>query len=183
MLSFIQQIDLQILHFIQEFFTSPILDYLFVVLTSLGNSKFIWLAAAYLLLLQKKTRNCGMVLFVGIITSQLLCEEIIKPLIQRDRPFYLYPNLTLLIPAPYGYSFPSGHTMDAFLSSTILYCYNKKYGAIAFLIAFFMGLSRIYLFVHYPSDVLAGAVFGILVGLLIYKYCKFGEDNTIEPIS
>lgn len=176
MISLLNGLELTLLDYIHNNLHNSFLDYFLSLLSNLGNGKFLWAAMAYLLLLWKKTRTCGILMTFGLITSTLLGEHILKPLFARERPFNNFPNMVLLVNRPWGYSFPSGHTFDAFISSSILYRYKKEYGIVAFFIAFSMGYSRMYFYLHYPSDVLAGAILGIVLGNLIYKYSSLSKE-------
>ena len=89
----------------------------------------------------------------------------IKPLVGRLRPFYIVHDIKLLIPEPYGYSFPSGHALSSFAASTVIFLNNKKLGLIALILAIMIAFSRLYLYVHYLSDVLVGALLGVMVGI------------------
>ena len=93
-----------------------------------------------------------------------------KPLIARTRPFDAN-NLKdiLLIKAPKDYSFPSGHTMASFAAATVLIYMNRKVGIVAMVLAVLIAFSRLYLYVHYPSDVFAGMIFGILSAIISIK--------------
>ena len=95
---------------------------------------------------------------------------ILKNLIMRERPYIDYPAIALLISEPGGYSFPSGHTFSSFAAATAISRSVKFYGRTAvFLLAFCIGFSRVYLFVHYPCDVIAGVVLGIIFGMISWK--------------
>lgn len=162
-MAFITNIDYTILQFIQGL-RNPVMDKVFVFITRLGDNGLIWLSLAIILLLFKKTRKCGITIIVGVALTFLLGDKIIKHLIARDRPFLSYPLLPpakLLIKAPTGYSFPSGHTASSFCAATAIFFHNKRFGAAAFCMAALIAFSRLYLYVHYPSDVLLGIILGI----------------------
>ncbi len=168
-MNFIKQMDESILFYILEHMHTPLWDKIMIAITSLGNSKLIWIAITFLLLLNKKTRPCGIVLTYALSIEFLLGDGILKPLIERDRPFIRYPEIKLLIPRPGSYSFPSGHTMSSFTAATVIFYFNKNTGIPAYILAFLIGFSRLYLFCHYPTDVLAGAVFGIATALAVIQ--------------
>lgn len=160
--------ELAVLDMIQKIHT-PVLDALMINITRLGDSGFIWILLALLLLFWKRTRKEGfwmsVVLLLGLIVGNLL----LKNTIGRVRPFIANPGVTLLIPPPGGYSFPSGHTLSSFGAATFGYLTNPRWGRAALVLAFLIGISRLYLYVHYPSDVLAGAVIGAGLALLVKK--------------
>ena len=163
-MEFIRNIDITILHFIQEFLRNPIMDKIFVFITRLGDDGLIWLSLAVILLFFKKTRKCGVMIIVTVSLTFLVGDKIIKHLFSRNRPFLLYPlppPAKLLIKAPTGYSFPSGHTASSFSAATAIFFYNKRFGTAAFCMAALIAFSRLYLYVHYPSDILGGIILGI----------------------
>ncbi len=164
----------------------PFLDYIMPKITSLGNSGWVWIAAAIILLCFKKTRKCGVTLAFGLVMCLLLNNLTLKPLIARERPYVYDPSLELMIKKPGEYSFPSGHTLTSFMSATVLYHYDKRrFGAAALTVAALIGFSRLYLQVHYLTDVLGGAVIGTIFGIaaiyiinIIYK--KFIDKESVD---
>lgn len=177
MIEIIKQFDETILFYIYHHLHTSFLDYILSVITSLGDGKFIWIALTYLLMWDKKTRKYGVLLCISLILSTYLGDGILKPLIKRNRPYLDYPSITLLLKKPGGYSFPSGHTMAAFTSATILYHYKKYFGILLYLFALLMGYSRVYFFFHYPVDVLTGAILGTMVGIFTIKFFYYLERN------
>lgn len=167
MIESIRGLDEGVLFFIQENLKNPAMDRLMVFITSLGNAGFLWIFLAFLLLSQKRHQKCGVPLICTVSLSMFLGDYILKPWIGRIRPCNLYPDISLLITAPSTYSFPSGHTMVAFASAVVIFHYYRKSGLLTFLIAALIGYSRIYLFVHYPSDVFGGCLLGSFVSLFV----------------
>ena len=104
----------------------------------------------------------GVALLCGLIVGNLT----LKPLIGRIRPYDLNPGVSLLIDKLHDFSFPSGHTLSSFEGATVLLIRDKRFGIPAMILAAIIALSRLYLYVHYPTDVLAGAVLGITFGIL-----------------
>lgn len=172
MISKLKYIDNSILLFIAHNMHSPFLDRLMVFFTALGNSSSFWLAIAIVLLMTRKDRRWGILLCLALFLEALLCDGILKPLIARERPFLELTGYNNLISAPMSYSFPSGHTMSSFTAATVLYCRQKSSSIFFYTVAALIGFSRIYLFVHYPSDVLGGAVLGILLAHILVKVSK-----------
>lgn len=160
--------------------TSPALSALkplFFVFTELGSPTALLIYAAIaMVLVDKNLKKIAAVLVIAFLLASLVTEDV-KDLVQRQRPYngiapaYLYTN---------DYSFPSGHAVTAFLAATIILAYfGWKWGLASYIVAAFIGISRIVLDVHYPSDVLAGAVIGIVLGeLVIFAAYRLGfYDN------
>ena len=147
---------------------NPILDKLMVAITSLGNAGLIWIAVAVFLLFIKKTRKCGILMLISMCLGLVLGNGILKNLIARDRPCWIDTNIPLLIPNPLDFSFPSGHTLASFEAAVMIFLHNKKWGSISFILAILISFSRMYLFVHFPTDILGGIVLGTLISLTVY---------------
>ena len=168
MFSTIQNIDFYILDFLQAMARSPFWDKFFAAFTSLGDP-VMFICYAALLLVIKKTRRDGIMVSCGLLTGTLLGELLIKNLVRRSRPCWLHPEVELLVKNPKDYSFPSGHTTAVTIFAFILIYNHPKlaWGLIPF--ALFMAYSRMYLYLHFPSDVLTGALLGLTVGFLTCK--------------
>lgn len=161
----IQQADFAILRWIQDTLRCGALDFLLPKITLLGDAGAVWLAAALGMLLVKKYRRCGLTIAAGLALCFLLGNLILKPLVARPRPCWLDAGVQLLIPMETDYSFPSGHTLASFAAATILSKRDRRFGYAAFPLAGLIGFSRLYLYVHFPSDVLFGAALGAAIGL------------------
>lgn len=168
-MQFIQWIDTEILLFIHNNFTSPLMDGFMTKITSIGNAGCIWIVIGLILLLSNKYRKYGLMLWGTLLLCFLIGNLGMKPLIARERPYNFNEAITLLIDAPIDYSFPSGHTMTSFAAAVILYYMNKKIGIAAYVLAAIIAFSRLYLYVHYPSDVFAGMILGILSAIISIK--------------
>lgn len=171
-------IEFAFLDFIQKYMTSPIMDRVMVFITGLGNSGTLWIVIAFLMICSKKYRTTGIMLAVGLLGSLLAGNIILKPLVGRMRPFQIREGIELLINAPRDFSFPSGHTLASVISATILILRERKLGYIAAILAFLIAFSRLYLYVHFPTDVIAGIIIGIVIGILSVKLVnsKIGKD-------
>lgn len=179
MLVELQKIDEFILFFLQNNIKNPMLDGIMVYLSSLGNNGFLWVMTALLLLLFKRSRKCGICLLCSIYLATILGDGILKPLIGRVRPCNAFPQVKLLIPAPHAPSFPSGHTMVGFASAKVIFYYYRQSGYAAYALAALIAFSRMYLFVHYPSDILGGILFGTLTSALVLSVAKnYNRNNT-----
>lgn len=164
--------ELQILDALQTIHT-PLLDKCMIAITSLGNAGIIWIVLAIALLIYPKTRKTGVILAAALIVDVILCNGILKNLVARTRPFDVNTTVQLIVARPHDYSFPSGHTAASFASVAALYMAGEKKGwKIALVVAILIAFSRLYLYVHYPTDVLGGIVFGIISGVLGYYIVK-----------
>ena len=162
------KIDFLILDFIKEYIKNPVFDFLMPKITALGNGGIIWIVAAIVLLAIPKYRKGGMVLALGLILGLLLGNLTLKPLIARTRPFDLVEGIELLIAAPTDFSFPSGHTLSSFVAAFILTMTDKRFGYFAIPLAFLIAFSRLYLYVHFPSDILGGIVLAAMISAILY---------------
>lgn len=145
---------------------SPILDQIMVAITSLGNSGLIWIIMGVAMLFFKKTRKCGVVVLLALLFSLLVCNITLKNLLERLRPCTIRPDVPLLISPPHGYSFPSGHSQASFSAAFAIFSNNKKWGIGALILAGVIAFSRLYLYVHFPTDVFAGMLIGCFLGWL-----------------
>lgn len=163
-------IDWNILRWIQDTLTGPFLDLLMPKITLLGNGGAIWILAAVILLCTKKYRRQGILLLAGLIAGVLVGNVCLKHLIARPRPCWLDSSVQMLIANPTDYSFPSGHTFSSVIGATVLTKTNRRFGYAAIPLAALIAFSRLYLYVHFPSDVLAAAVLGVVIGELVFRY-------------
>ena len=144
------------------------LDAVMPAVTSLGNGGLVWIAVALILTAVKKYRVAGIAVLIALILNLLIGNVILKPLIARVRPCDINTAVKLLIPRPTDYSFPSGHTLSSFAAATVIFLRDKRFGTAALILASLIAFSRLYLYVHYPTDVLAGIVIGIAIGFFSY---------------
>lgn len=147
---------------------NPVLDQIMILITNLGDAGLIWIGIAIVLLFRKSTRKCGILMLISMITGLILGNGLLKNLIARERPCWIDSNMPLLIPLPHDYSFPSGHTLASLESAVMIYLHNKKWGLISLVLAFLIAFSRMYLFVHFPTDILCGAALGTLISIIVY---------------
>ena len=133
--------------------------------TLLGNGGAVWILAAAILLATKKYRKYGAFLLVGLAVGVLVGNLMLKPLIARPRPCWRDESVQLLIANPTDYSFPSGHTLSSVIGATVLTKANRNFGLLAIPPAALIAFSRLYLYVHFPTDVLGAAVLGVAIGL------------------
>lgn len=160
--------ELRFLDFLQTIHT-PLLDKILAFITSLGNAGIIWIVLAVVLLILPKTRKTGIIVAAALLMDLVLCNLILKNLVARMRPYDVNTAIAILIKKPLDFSFPSGHTAASFAAMTALFLAKMKKAWIAALIlAVLIAFSRLYFYVHYPTDVLGGAVVGILSGIIGY---------------
>lgn len=167
--------DIMILTQIRSFFHAPWLDKPMILVSALGNKGILWIALAMLFfslgINKRRWRTWGILLLFSLAANTLVCNVLLKPMVARARPYDLL-GYDILVPRLADFSFPSGHTSASFAAAAVIYTMNKKWGIIAFIFAVLMGFSRLYLGVHYPSDVIAGAWLGWAVAkgvIWIYK--------------
>ncbi len=166
-MNFFTNIDHNIIYWLNSINFPTIIDNIMKFFTHLGDYGLFWILIALVFIFKKQLKT-GASLFTSLTFSLISVNLILKPLFQRLRPFEALNNINLLISAPGDYSFPSGHTTAAFICffTIVLTCKNKLIKYLSFVIAFLIGFSRIYLKVHFLSDVLAGVVVALLLSLL-----------------
>ena len=176
----IRQMEIHILDMIQNLRT-PIGDVVVPLITRLGDAGIIWIILTVLLLIIPKTRKTGVIMMAALLVDVLLCNVFIKNLVARTRPFDVNTAVQLLVAKPRDYSFPSGHTAASFASVTALYlAREKKMWKAALVLAVLIALSRLYLYVHYPTDIIGGVIFGSLSGYLGYKIVEWIQKKKIK---
>lgn len=163
--------ELLILHAIQQIHT-PWLDAVMVFFTKLGDDGILWIALGVIMLLFKKTRKCGVCVLLSMLLCMLLGKVVLKDLIGRARPFMADPSVVLKVTPPGSFSFPSGHTLDAFTSATAISLCFRKPGIAAYVVASLIAFSRMYLFLHYPTDILGGILLGVCVAVFVAKMAE-----------
>lgn len=165
-MAWMQKMDESIILWIQEHFTHPLWDSSMIFVSRLGDGGFVWIFLGIFFLLlgfrKKEWGKQGISLLLCLGTTALLCNLILKPWVARIRPYDLL-GFSILIPPLSDYSFPSGHTSASFAAATAIYAMHRRWGTMAYGFAAVMGFSRLYLGVHFPTDVLAGAVIGTVM--------------------
>ena len=163
------EFEIKILDFIRERLACPFLDAVMPLITSLANGGIIWIIAAILLLIFKKSRKTGFSVALALITGLIIGNLILKNLVGRIRPYEFNEGVEILVARLSDYSFPSGHTLASFEAATVLLIRDKRLGVPALVLAVAIAFSRLYLYVHYPTDVLAGIILGVLIGIFACK--------------
>ena len=168
--------DLPILEWIQANLQSPFLDKFMPFITAFGNGGIFWIACSVLLMFIPKTRRTGLGMAFALTMGLVVCNMILKPGVARIRPYDLQETLgvtiDLLIKRSHDFSFPSGHTIASFEACTVLMLSNKKLGIPATLLAILIAFSRLYLYVHYPTDVVTSIILGTAFGFIGWALAK-----------
>lgn len=169
--------DLPVLEWIQANLTSPAMDKAMPIITLFGEAGIFWIALSLLFIFLPKTRRTGWGMAIALAMGVVICNIIMKPMIGRIRPYdyqmqYFGKEISLLIKAQHDFSFPSGHTIASFEACTVLMLYKKRLGIPATLLAIAIAFSRLYLYVHYPTDVLVSVVLGTLFGVIGFYAAK-----------
>ena len=171
-LSFLaEHFDLPILDWIAANLQCGFLDFLMPIITLLGDAGIFWIAVSLVLLCIPKYRKAGLGMTIALLIGLVVCNITLKPLVGRMRPYdyqytYFGKSVALLVATPHDYSFPSGHTIASFEAAVALTLRHKKLGAAALVLAVLIAFSRLYLYVHYPTDVLASVVLGTAIAFL-----------------
>lgn len=143
----------------------PWLDGFMVWISKLNDATVLWFAVTIILLCFRRTRRCGLACLWSLLITIILNEMVLKPLVNRPRPFVQIEGLAMLVRAPRSFSFPSGHTATSFAAATAIFCNHRKLGSAAYVVAVMIGFSRLYLSVHFLTDVLGGIALGSLCAL------------------
>lgn len=164
--------DLPILEWIRANLTHPILDKAMPIITMLADAGIFWIALALILLFVKKQRKNGLAMLLAMLMGLVVCNILLKPAVARIRPYDLQESMgvviNLLVEKQSDFSFPSGHTISSFCAAVALVLGNRKLGIPAILLAILIGFSRLYLYVHYPTDVIASVILGTFLGIICH---------------
>lgn len=170
----LNQFEIGILDWIQDVFQCGFLDWFFPLVTKLGDHGLFWMILAAVQLVFKKTRATGAMMGVALLCGFLVGNMTLKPLIGRIRPYDANEmrDVALLVERLSDFSFPSGHTLASLEGATVLLIRDKRLGIPAMIAAILVALSRLYLYVHYPTDVLVGAILGVLFAFFAVWFVK-----------
>jgi undecaprenyl-diphosphatase len=176
--------DLPILDWIQANLQSAFMDFIMPIITLFGDAGIFWIACAVVMLIFPKTRKIGLGMGFALIMGLLVCNIILKPGVARIRPYdfqlkYFAREIQLIAGGMHDFSFPSGHTIACFEACTALMLGNKKFGIPATVLAVLVAFSRLYLYLHYPTDVFASVILGTIFGIL--GYWLAGKCNFTIP--
>ncbi|MBQ8109930.1 MAG: phosphatase PAP2 family protein [Clostridia bacterium] len=158
----IMQFDSSILLWIQDSLRTDFLSPIVKVITHLGDKGIFWIAVTLALLCFRKTRRLGVMCLVSMVIGLVVTNLVIKNWVARIRPYEVIPGLNCIVGLAKDYSFPSGHTTNSLACAWVLFRRApKKWGVSALVLAILISLSRLYVGIHYPTDVIGGAVIGI----------------------
>ena len=183
MINIITNIDTRILFYIQKHLHNQIFDTIMITLTNFGNAGILWIAISLALLFTKNHRTAGILTLCSLLVTLILGDGILKNIVERNRPFVTTNNFHLLVKAPSSYSFPSGHTSAAFAAASMLSYHLNKCKIVFFTLAVLMAFSRLYLYVHYPSDIVGGIILGLFAFFITLKiYNTLINKNIINSL-
>ena len=174
-----EHFDLPILDWIAANLWCPFLDAVMPVITVLGDAGIFWIALAAVFLLIPKYQKMGLSMGIALMMGVVLCNMILKPVVGRIRPYdyqweVFQKTIPLLIDRQHDFSFPSGHTIASFEAAVAMLICHKKLGIPAMILAVLIAFSRLYLYVHYPTDVIASVILGSgLAVLSVFLVNKF----------
>ena len=174
--------------YLQDNIRNGILDTFFKTITHLGDGGIFWIILTVILLCFRKTRKAGICSVIALLGSVIICNLIIKNLVARTRPYEMIEGLTCIVKRASDYSFPSGHTSASFASAVAMTGnIKKRYSVVLLIVAALIAFSRLYIGIHYPTDVLGGLVLGVLLGLLGHflgeKICAAVKNRrTPDPV-
>ena len=179
-----ESFDLPILEWIAANLKCGFLDAVMPLITLLGDAGIFWILCSVVMILIPKTRKTGLSMGISLLIGLLVCNVTLKPLVGRIRPYdyqlqHFQKEIILLVEGLHDYSFPSGHTIACFEACTALMLGNKKFGIPATVLAVLVAFSRLYLYLHYPTDVIASIILGTIFGII--GYWLAGKCNFTIP--
>ncbi|MDD5823322.1 MAG: phosphatase PAP2 family protein [Firmicutes bacterium] len=186
--SFVQA-DGQLLIAIQNLLVHDALTPIMRAITMLGEVGIFWIALCAVLTMFRKTRKLGLLAALSLLIGFLVCNVWLKPMIDRARPWELFEGVRRLAPDPGDASFPSGHTTSSFATAMAVYLncvrcgFKRSYGVAALTLAGLIALSRLYLGMHFPSDVLGGIAIGIASAFIVYYVSLWNERRARYEVS
>lgn len=163
----IKTIDVRFAFYMTQFYDYHVLNEIMKFISSCGDFGMSWLIIILISNMIDSTRAMSIHMLIALIAATIIGQVTIKSIVKRKRPCHTYQDVDILIPIPSDLSFPSGHTTSSFACSTVMLFFNPWLGIIGYIYAFLTAISRLYLFVHYLSDVLFGIFLGIIIGIVV----------------
>ncbi len=177
MLQYIVELDGTALLFIQEYVRMEWLNPIVLFFTSLGNAGAVWIVLAAALLIQKKYQKAGLAMAISLLLGFLVTNLLLKNWVCRPRPYTAIPQLVPLVTAG-DWSFPSGHSTSSMAAALAMFCRTpRRIGTPPLVLAAIICLSRLYVGVHYPTDVLCGTLIGALAAVCSLRITKDRNGN------
>ena len=163
--------DLPILDWIAANIWCPVLDVAMPIITMFGDAGIFWIAVSVLLMITKKHRKTGIGMALALVMGLLVCNIWLKPTVARIRPYdfqmeYFMKEIPHLAGTMHDFSFPSGHTIASFEAAVVILLNNKKLGIAAMILAVLIAFSSLYLYVHYPTDVIFSVILGTIFAFI-----------------
>lgn len=183
MIKYIKGIDLKLLAHINQKLSYDLLDRTMPQITRLGDGGVLWILVALAFVFNGSSRAVGEMIIAALILTTILGEGIIKHLIRRTRPFVNGIEEKLLIVKPLTYSFPSGHTSSSFAAAGVLFAVHSRLALMAVVFAALIAFSRIYLNVHYPTDVFIGVLLGLFCAHVVVSSFRGGFPGSLHLFS
>lgn len=174
--------DWYILNWIQGNLRCGVFDFLMPVISALGNGGAIWLVAAAALMCFKKYRRYGVLLLLGLAAGVMVGNVCLKNIVARPRPCWLDTTVQLLIRNPADYSFPSGHTLSSTIAAAVRTSADRRFGYAAIPLAALIAFSRLYLYVHFPSDIIGAVCIGLLLAFAVLRFGSRALDKAGERL-
>ena len=168
--------EAEVLFWIRDNLTCGFMDWLMSTVSLLCTADIIWFVLAAVLIYRKDTRKVGVTLLLALIISIVICNGILKPTVERIRPYDEF-GVSLIVPASSEFSFPSGHTTGVTVVTAILLKHFRKWGYLMSIFAVMVMFSRMYLFMHYPTDILGGIAVGIVSVILAHLITSYLEKR------
>jgi undecaprenyl-diphosphatase len=168
---------------INQDLSNPVLDLLMPFITDLHNTIYLLALVAVMVIFSQKLKGVKIILGVGmaLLLSDIFAAKIVKPIVHRSRPEMVLSHVRLIVPSQKSFGFPSNHTSNCYAAAAFLGAAVPQVRVIVWLAAFLVAYSRIYVGVHFPIDVLAGAFFGIFWGLTVFRF--WGSSIHGQPVS
>jgi undecaprenyl-diphosphatase len=188
MLNYLANLDTAIFHFLNRTLQNPVFDIVMPFVTDLNKEKIMLILVAVVLIAMlvkggRHERLAVITLIVGIIFSDQLNSSVAKFILERPRPCHVLGDVRLLVSCGSGFSFPSSHAVNNFCGAVILAFFVRGAAPWLFSFAALVSFSRVYVGVHYPSDVLAGAILGSLCGIIVIFLFVKSERMFVEVFS